>query len=604
VTRIKWGRVFTALLILLVFVYGGALLLGVARPEELPGVSALPGLRDALRGAAARGTVVAQPPVAIPTAAPPAAGQPTPPPLPTSPPPQPPTPRPTSAPTAAPTARPSQPQPTAAPDTGFRSEVRVPESSGSFRLGYVTVAFDKEFPPYSPVVLLYQEKLAEKRGLGVRFVPFDIEDRNRISEARRGELLQSGGFDVLLTTMGSYALYGGPNVGKVTALVGESAGADKAIVQASAIQTFNDMAGKAFAFSDSSVSEYLLYYMLRVGGVPANQTVRYGQENLNQAVRRYLARESHGVVGWTSGDMEQAARRDDSRVLMTSDQFRVTMDVVISGAKALDTKREALQAFHDAWFEATKMTIERPGDAAAAMAKWNAGWTGVGSAGDLTGALQEFAQATLQDNATVMSDQNLPLLHSRYKESQVVWLSGGREVRQLLRDDQIPSMFDPAFVRVSARDQALVSTRPPVNPTFHLTARPQVQGLTPEQQSRLTTVAVLGVREVQFEPGSTTLSRAAQQAIEESVIPVLRSSVGTYLRIEGSAAWPAGAGLNEAVVNGLAFERARAVQDYVIKFGIPVERLVLASTLPRCRECGDPETVRADDRVTFSLVTG
>jgi hypothetical protein len=336
--------------------------------------------------------------------------------------------------------------------------------------------------------------------------------------------------------------------------------------------------------------------------VPANQTVRFGQENLKQAVRRYLGREAHGVVGWTSGDMDQAARRDDSRVLMTSDQFRVTMDVVITGARALDTKREAVQAFHDAWFEATKMTIERPDAAAAAMARWSTPWTGVGSTKDLTDSLAEFAQATLQDNGTVMSEQNIPLLHTRWKESQLVWLSGGREVRQLLPDAQVPSIFDPAFVRRSAQDQALVSTRPPVNPTFHLTARPQIRGLSPEQQGRLTTVAVLGVREVQFEPGSSALSVPAQRAIEESVIPVLRSTVGTYLRIEGSAGWPAGAGLNEGAINGLAFERARAVQDYIIKFGVPVERLVLASTLPRCRECGEAETVRADDRVTFSLV--
>jgi hypothetical protein len=87
------------------------------------------------------------------------------------------------------------------------------------------------------------------------------------------------------------------------------------------------------------------------------------------------------------------------------------------------------------------------------------------------------------------------------------------------------------------------------------------------------------------------------------VIPVLRATVGTYLRIEGSAGWPASAGLNEATVNGLAFERARAVQDYVIKFGIPIERLVLSTTLPLCRECQDAEQVRRDDRVSFSLVT-
>jgi ABC-type nitrate/sulfonate/bicarbonate transport system substrate-binding protein len=593
--RIRWGNVVVALLILLLFVYGGALLLGVAKPGELPGV-----------GQFVRATAVAEPPPPA-TPVPPTLAQP---------------PGPTQAPaqpTAAPTAAPAQPsattapapaatpsraaQPTTPPNIALRSEVPVPESQGTFKLGYITVGFDKEFPPYSPVVMLYQEKLAEKRGLGVHFVPFDIEDKNRISEFRRADLLQNGGLDVIFTTMNSYALWGGPQVGKVTGIIGESAGADKAIVQASEIQTFNDMAGKAFAYSDSSVSEYLLYYMLRVGGVPVNQVIRFGQENLNQAVRRYLNHEAHGVIGWTSSDMAAAESRADSKVLMTSDQFRVTMDVMVVGAKSLQTRREALQAFHDAWFEADKMVFERPDQAAQSMAKWSAKWTGVGSTKDLNDALQEFAQATLADNQTVMSDQNLPLLQQRFKEAQTVWLSGGREVQRLVRDEDLPSVFDPAFVRKSAMDSSLISTRPPVNPTFHLTARSQVQGLTPEQQTRLTTVAVLGVRQVQFEPGSATLDAQARQDIEEFVIPVLRNTVGTYLRIEGSAGWPAGAGVNEAAINALAFERARAVQDYIIKFGIPVERLVLATALPRCRECEDPAQVQQDNRVVFSLVT-
>ena len=151
--------------------------------------------------------------------------------------------------------------------------------------------------------------------------------------------------------------------------------------------------------------------MLRVGGVPVGDVTRFGQENLNQAVRRYLNREAHGVIGWSSGDLTQAEQRDDSKVLMDSDQFRVTMDVVVSGSRALQTKREALQAFHDAWFEAEKMTIEQPDRAAQAMARWNASWTGVATPQDLRGALEEFAQATLQDNQAVMGDQNLPLLY-------------------------------------------------------------------------------------------------------------------------------------------------------------------------------------------------
>jgi outer membrane protein OmpA-like peptidoglycan-associated protein len=130
-----------------------------------------------------------------------------------------------------------------------------------------------------------------------------------------------------------------------------------------------------------------------------------------------------------------------------------------------------------------------------------------------------------------------------------------------------------------------------------------VTGLTPEQQQRLTTVAVLGVTQVQFEPGSSRLTAQAQRDIEDQVIPVLRSTVGTYLRIEGSAGWPAGQGLDESQINALAFERARAVQDYIIKFGIPTERLVLATSLPRCRECTDPAQIQQDDRVIFALVT-
>ena len=479
----------------------------------------------------------------------------------------------------------------------------MPESKGNFPLGTLTIAFDKEFPPYSPVVMLYQEKLAEKRGLGVHFVPFDIEDKNRISEFRRADLLRSGGFDILLTTMNSYALWGGPEVGRVTAIIGESAGADKAVVQSDSIKTFNDLYGKAVAYSDGSVSEYLLYYMLRAGGVPAQAVIRLGHENLNQSVRRYTDQQAHAVVGWTSSDLDTAIKRPGSKVLMTSDQFRVTTDVIVTGTKALQTKPAAVQAFHDAWFEASKEVFEHPEQAAASMTAWNSSWSGVATLQDLNDALGEFAQATLADNRVMMTDANLSVMQARYKDAQAVWLWGGREVRQLVRDADLPTVFEPTFVRKSAQDVALVSTTPPVNPTFHLTAKPDVKGLTADEQSRLQTVAVLDLKQVQFDQVTTTLSARARQDIEASVIPVLRNTVGTYLKIEGSAGWPEKQGLSEPAVNALAFERARAVQDYVIKFGIPVERLVLGTSLPRCRECKDTAQVQHDNQVVFSLTT-
>jgi ABC-type nitrate/sulfonate/bicarbonate transport system substrate-binding protein/outer membrane protein OmpA-like peptidoglycan-associated protein len=583
--RIRWGNVAVATVVLLIVGYAGLALLGIA-----PGV-----VRQSEAGNADIPLPTEAPAVAAPA---------------TTPPPAEPTMVPTPVAEAAPTALVLNlaPAPTLEPtpvadDGGYQSEVAVPESSGHFPLGTITVAFDKEFPPYSPVVMLYQERLAEKRGLGVHFVPFDIEDKNRISETRRGELLQSGGFDVLLTTMNSYALWGGPDIGKVTAIIGESAGADKAVAQGDQIKTFNDFYGKAVAYSDSSVSEYLLYYMLRAGGVPAQAVIRFGQENLNQAVRRYDDRQAHAVVGWTSSDLDTALKQPGSKVLMTSDQFRVTTDVIVTGDKALQTKPAAVQAFHDAWFEANKMVFEHPDQAAASMNNWNGSWTGVQTTQDLTDALGEFAQATLADNGVMFSDQNLPVLQARYKEAEAVWAWGGRDVRQPVTDKDLPTVFDPTFVRKSAQDTSLVSTQPPVNPTFHLTANPQVKGLNVSEQARLQTVATLDVKQLQFEQGSADLSANARQQIDTSVIPVLRNTVGTYLKIEGSAGWPEKAGLDETTVNKLAFERARAVQDYIIKYGVPVERLVLGTQLPVCRECKDNSTVQKDNTVLFNLAT-
>src|SRR5690349_11500189 len=59
--RIRWGRLFTALLILLLFIYGGARLLNV----PVPFVDTL--IARAIPGAEGRATAVAQPP-AQPTA--------------------------------------------------------------------------------------------------------------------------------------------------------------------------------------------------------------------------------------------------------------------------------------------------------------------------------------------------------------------------------------------------------------------------------------------------------------------------------------------------------------------------------------------------------
>ena len=97
--------------------------------------------------------------------------------------------------------------------------------------------------------------------------------------------------------------------------------------------------------------------------------------------------------------------------------------------------------------------------------------------------------------------------------------------------------------------------------------------------------------EVQFQPGSWELSAQARQEIERVLVPSLRERPGRYLRIEAPAP---GAGDAPGAEGTLARERARALQSYVIKFGIPAERVLPVGTGPRCAEC-------PDDRATLTV---
>jgi outer membrane protein OmpA-like peptidoglycan-associated protein len=99
--------------------------------------------------------------------------------------------------------------------------------------------------------------------------------------------------------------------------------------------------------------------------------------------------------------------------------------------------------------------------------------------------------------------------------------------------------------------------------------------------------------EVQFRPGSWELSAQARQEIERVLVPLLRERPGLSLRIDTPAP---GAEETPGAGGSLARERARALQSYVIKFGIPAERVLPGGVGSRCAEC-------PADRATLTLST-
>src|SRR5690242_82181 len=149
---------------------------------------------------------------------------------------------------------------TARPTLAAPTEAPAPASKGT-----VTFAFDA-FATYYPGIIIDVKGLLKKRGYDLALVPFGFEGMNDLTEDQRWAKLKSGEYDVLASTLDGFARVAGPDIGSVTAVIDESAGADK-IVGRPEIASINDLKGKQIAFSKGSVSEFFLYYALKLAGM-------------------------------------------------------------------------------------------------------------------------------------------------------------------------------------------------------------------------------------------------------------------------------------------------------------------------------------------------
>ncbi len=187
-----------------------------------------------------------------------------------------------------------------------------------------------------------------------------------------------------------------PSIGAITAVIDESADADK-LVGKPEVATINDLRGKRIAYSSGSVGEYFLYYALSLAGMGPQDVTLVPQEEVADAVQQYLDGQVDAVSAWEPDVL--TAEEQGAKVVIASDKLRAILDVLVTARPALDTKAEAVQAFHDAWFEALKITIDTPDQAEQAIIDWgHSDWTFVENPGDFTGSLGSLAQATLGAN--------------------------------------------------------------------------------------------------------------------------------------------------------------------------------------------------------------
>lgn len=434
-----------------------------------------------------------------------------------------------------------------------------------------------------------------ENGFRLGIIPFDLTDAYSISEEQRTALLNSGQWNCLLTTLDSVAL---TSPGVITAIVDESAGADQ--LWGRNVPTVNDLKGKRIAFSRGSVGEYFVYYALSIAQLsPRSDVTLVPQDSVADAVAVFNNGQADVVSGWEPDIYD--AESSGGAPLLSSAQLRIVIDVIVTSRQSLNTNAELVQNFHNAWFSTLKAQVEDFDTAAAQIAAWgNNDWSYVypeSAAEDFELWLESVAQSDLGDNAFVMRDTR-PIVN-RLEIARRVWAASDLPVPA----DDISSLIEPGFVLRAADQASLQPFADPVNNTFSISAQLDLTGVATGDAA---TLAVLPCRTFSFLPESTELTLESRRILDSCVVPTLSQSVGLFLRVKGSSAWPANnPPYTEAEILEVAEGRAQSVVDYLVTQGIDPARFIVEATLPpeENRNTDNPNVQASDRYVELTLVT-
>ncbi len=434
-------------------------------------------------------------------------------------------------------------------------------------------------------------------GFHLGIVPFFLDDNPAydVSEEQRTALLNSGQWNCLLTTLDSVAL---KSPGVITAVVDESAGADQ--LWARDTDTINDLKGKRITFSRGSVGEYFVYYALSIAQLsPRSNVTLVPQDSVAEAVEFFNSGQADVVSGWDPDIYD--AESGGGLPLLSSNQLRIVMDVIVTSRQSIEEDADLVQNFHNAWFETLKEQFDDLDTAAEQIASWGHNdWSFIypeTAVDDFQVWLESVAQADLGDNAYVMRDTR-PLI-SRLEIARRVWAASDLNVP----DDDVNDLINPGFVLRAADKASLQASGSPVNDTFSISSQLDLSGVA---TGAAETLAVLPCRTFTFLPESTELTLESRRILDSCVIPTLSQSVGLFLRVQGSSAWPANEPpYTEDEILEVAAGRAESVIEYLVTQGIDPARFIAEATLPpeERRNTDDPNLQREDRFVELTLIT-
>jgi hypothetical protein len=170
-------------------------------------------------------------------------------------------------------------------------------------------------------------------------------------------------------------------------------------------------------------------------------------------------------------------------------------------------------------------------------------------------------------------------------------------------DDNVAELVYPNYIARAASQAQLQANGNPINDSFSISAQLDLSTVSTDDAA---TLVVLPCRRFSFVPESTELTLESRRILEDCVLPTLEQSVGLFLRVKGSSAWPGPPGTyTQDEILEFAEARAQSVVDYLVSKGIDPTRFIVEATLPPEDhwETDDAEKQAQDRYVEMTLIT-
>lgn len=494
----------------------------------------------------------------------------------------------------SPTNIPPVPAPTAVPRPSATPIIQSDSKS-------ITCALTA-FGSYYPTIQIVNDKLDKDNDFKLNIHPLSLKkpDGTILNVYDGDELyskLRTGEIDCVLTTLDVFALFG--NFGVITAIVDESAGADQVWAKET-ITTLNELRGKTIAYEAGSTSEFMVYSLLDIAGLKVTDVTLSPAIGTTDAIKRFNEGQANVISAW---EPDIVYDRKGGRKLTSTEDIRYIVDVIVFSHQAIKDKKNAIQAFHRAWFQALKIQFDDPARAAKSIAAWGENqWTRVGITKpqqDLDQLLEHVGQAGWGANIFVMDE--IDRIHERLKHSQRIWSLSDKSLPKL----DVYAAVDPSFILALRNDETLKQSKLPKNPTFSISAEFPLPKLPITISGSL--IATLPCGDFSFLPDSSDLTPDSLKQLDTCVLPVLKQS-RLYLRVTGSSAWPGPQGLYvENQIKQFARDRALTIKNYLAANSINPNRVISGEPLippPQRRNISNEEELKKDRFVKLEIVSG